>query len=85
MAKQATEVKSHIFGRDVRAVEMTAEDCADYGALSQLGINLPQGFVRDQIRAMGLDGMAMDDNQGLITRVERGPPYRRNRGDHDRR
>jgi len=67
MAKQATEIMSHIFGRDVRSVQMSAEDCADYGALSQIGINLSQGFVRDQIRAMGLDGMGMDDNQGLIT------------------
>ena len=67
MAKQLTQVHSHIFGRDVRAVEMTAEDCADFGALSQIGVNLPTGFVRDQIRSMGLDGMAMDDNQGLIT------------------
>ena len=67
MAKKQTEVLSHVFGRDIRPLAMVAEDCADYGALAQIGINLPQGFVRDQIRSMGLDGMAMDDNQGLIT------------------
>lgn len=67
MAKKATEVLSHIYGRDIRSVVMAAEDCVDYGALAQIGINLPQGFIRDQISAMGLDGMAMDDNQGLIT------------------
>ena len=61
MAKKQTEVISHVFGRDVRPLAMVAEDCVDYGALSQVGINLPQGFVRDQIRSMGLDGMAMDD------------------------
>ena len=67
MAKKQTEVLSHVFGRNVRSLEMAAEDCADYGALAQIGINLPPGFVRDQIRSMGLDGMAMDDAQGLIT------------------
>ena len=67
MAKKQTEVLSHVFGRNIRPLEMVAEDCADYGALAQIGINLPQGFVRDQIRSMGLDGMAMDDAQGLIT------------------
>lgn len=67
MAKKQTEVASHIFGRDIRPLAMAAEDCADYGALSQIGINLPAGFVRDQIQSMGLDGMAMDDAQGLIT------------------
>lgn len=67
MAKKQTEVISHVFGRDVRPLAMVAEDCVDYGALSQVGINLPQGFVRDQIRSMGLDGMAMDDAQGPVT------------------
>lgn len=67
MAKSATEVQSHIYGRDIRPLAMTAEDCADYRALAQLGINLPSGFVRDQVRAMGLDGVGLDDNQGLVT------------------
>ena len=67
MAKKQTEVASHIYGRDIRPLAMVAEDCVEYGALAQIGINLPQGFVRDQIRSMGLDGMAMDDAQGLIT------------------
>lgn len=66
MAK-ASQVHSHIFGRDIQPVTMTAEDCADYGALSQIGINLTPSFIRDQIRGMGLDGMAMDDTQGLVT------------------
>lgn len=67
MAKKQTEVLSHVYGRDVRPVAMVAEDCVDYRALSQIGINLPPGFVRDQIQAMGLDGLAMDDAQGLVT------------------
>lgn len=62
MAKHQTEVRSHIFGRDVRPLEMAAEDCADYAALSQLGINIPPGVVRDMVR-----NMAMDDTQGLVT------------------
>lgn len=67
MAKNATEVRSHLLGRDVRPIEMAAADCADYRALSQIGINLSPNFVRDQIQAMGLDGLGMDDAQGLVT------------------
>ncbi len=66
MTKIASTVHSHIFGRDVRAMQMTAEDCADYRALSQVGINLPSEFIAQQVSDM-LKGMAMDDNQGLIT------------------
>jgi hypothetical protein len=66
--KKATQVHSHIFGRDVRAVEMTAEDCADFVALSQIGVTLPPEFVSTQIRHM-MDGatFAQDDTQGLVT------------------
>lgn len=66
MAKQASTVHSHIFGRDVRPVQMTAEDCADFTQLSQLGIGLPAPFVREQMGNL-LSGAAMDDTQGLIT------------------
>lgn len=67
MANQASQVHSHIFGRDISPVAMAAEDCADYGALSKLGINFPPDFVRSQMRNMEVGGMAMDDAQGLIT------------------
>lgn len=66
MAKQASTVHSHIFGRDVRPVQMTAEDCADFAQLSQLGIGLSAPFVREQMGNL-LSGAAMDDTQGLIT------------------
>lgn len=69
MAKHATEVRSHIYGRDVRPVAMAAEDCAQFNALNRIGINLSNAFVVEQIRSMGLDGMAMDDTQGLVTGV----------------
>lgn len=67
MAK-ASQVHSHIFGRDVRPVEMAAEDCRDFGALAQMGINMPAEFVETQMRHM-FDGasFAQDDTQGLIT------------------
>lgn len=67
MAK-ASQVHSHIFGRDVRSVEMAAEDCRDFGALAQMGINMPAEFVETQMRHM-FDGasFAQDDTQGLIT------------------
>ncbi len=64
--KKATQVHSHVFGANVSAVQMTAEDCADYRDLAQIGVNFPAGFVQDQMRDM-LTGMAMDDTQGLIT------------------
>lgn len=76
MAKQASQVHSHIFGRNVRSLEMAAEDCANFGALSQIGINLSPEFVRGQIQSMGLDGMAMDDTQGLITSASISNPVR---------
>jgi hypothetical protein len=64
--RKASEVHSHIFGRDIRAVQMSAEDCLDFGALAQIGINLSPGFVNGQMADM-LAGAAMDDTQGLIT------------------
>lgn len=67
MAKKQTEIRSHQYGRDIRPMAMTAEDCAQYAALSQVGIGLSPSFIRDQIAHMGLDGMAMDDAQGLVT------------------
>jgi hypothetical protein len=66
MAKQ-TEIKSHLFGRDVRPLAMSAQDCAQFADLSRIGIHLPPEFVRSQIASLGLDSMAMDDNQGLVT------------------
>jgi len=67
MAKPSL-VHSHIFGRDVRPVEMSAEDCADFTQLSQLGINMSSGFVREQAaHLLGGATFGLDDNQGLIT------------------
>lgn len=67
MAK-ASHVHSHIFGRDVRPVSMTAEDCADFAQLSQLGVNLSNGFVQEQMRhLLGGAEFAADDTQGLVT------------------
>lgn len=65
--KKATEVRQHIFGRDVRPVEMSAQDCADFADLTRLGIDISPSFIRSQMRDM-LDGAsAMDDTQPLIT------------------
>lgn len=64
--KKATEIRSHVFGRDVRPVVMSAQDCADFGAMDAIGVNIPASFVDTQMRHM-LDGTAMDDTQGGIT------------------
>lgn len=66
MAK-LSQVHSQILGRDVRPMALTAEDCAEFGALSQLGIGLSDNFVRSQIADLQIAGMAMDDTQGLVT------------------
>lgn len=55
----ATKELSYIPPRDVRPVEMTAEDVQDFGLLSQLGINLnPQHLAK--MAAFGMDGFGMD-------------------------
>lgn len=64
--KRASVVHSHLFGDQVRPLAMAAEDCADFGDLAKIGINLPPQFVQGQIADM-LAGAAMDDTQGLIT------------------
>jgi len=54
--------RSHLSPRQVGAVQMTADDVADYAALSDLGINLPNR----QVRAMA--AYAMDSgNQADVT------------------
>ena len=65
MAKPSI-VHSHIFGADVRPVEMTAADCAEFGDLQRLGIGFDGSFVTEQ-RGNMLAGAAMDDLQGLVT------------------
>lgn len=65
MAKPSI-VHSHILGRDVRPLNMSAEDCADFAQLESLGINLTPSFVREQVQYL-VGGMAMDDTQGLVT------------------
>ena len=58
---QPTKILSHIPARRVRPVEMTAEDVADYGALSALGINIPSAQLAQMMK------FAMDDQQGGLT------------------
>jgi len=58
---QMSKEHSHFGPRDVRPVVMTAEDVADYAALSKIGIN----FSRQQLVQMA--NFAMDDQQGGIT------------------
>lgn len=70
MAKKATKVRSHIYGSQVRPLVMAAQDCADYAALSDMGINLTPSFIRDMVQHLGIEpGMMFgaDDTQGLVT------------------
>lgn len=70
---KATPVQSHIFGADVRPMEMAATDCASYSELARVGINIDPAFLREQVHNM-MDGaigvgevFGADDTQGLIT------------------
>lgn len=51
-----TSVHSHIPGRDVRPLNMTAEDVRDHAALALLGIGVDERFIR-----AAMDGIGMDD------------------------
>ena len=61
MQQQPSKILSHVAPRDVRPVVMTAEDVADYAALSTIGINIP----RTELAKMAQ--YAMDDQQGGLT------------------
>lgn len=69
MAKHQTEIRSHLFGSQVRTLTVAAEDsaefCSQYGDLSAFGIHIAPDFLRDQIQNLGVAGM--DDTQGLVT------------------
>jgi hypothetical protein len=56
-----TKEHSYIAPRNVGPVAMSADDVADYAALSQIGINLPRNLVKR------MASFAMDDQQGGIT------------------
>lgn len=58
--------RSHIPGRKVKPLAFTAEDCAEYLKLSDLGINFNEREIRQMASAMAQD-MAMDDQQSGIT------------------
>jgi len=54
--------KSYIGPRQVRPLNMSAQDVADFGALSGIGITITESQVNRMVQAM-----AMDDQQGGIT------------------
>jgi len=65
-------IHSAIIGRDVRPFAMDAAQVAaltmgDVADLRRIGIDIPARRVADMIAHMGIDGMAMDDNQALVT------------------
>jgi hypothetical protein len=64
----ATKEHSHIAPRDVRSVVMTAEDCAEFSALSDMGITVTPKMVA------ALHQFAQDDQQGLVTQASIGTP-----------
>ena len=65
---------SHIDGRNVRPLVMTADQVDAYSELSQLGINFSPRIVSKMQTAMQDAGFAMDDTQGLITTANVGTP-----------
>lgn len=63
MRTQST-VHSHVSGRNIKPLVLTAEDCADVRQLARIGLDLSTQFVQDAARDIGF---AMDDTQGLVT------------------
>ncbi len=69
MRKEASRVRSHLFGAAIMAagpLAYSAQDCSDTAQLADLGINLPASFLAQQYSDM-IAGTAMDDTQGLQT------------------
>jgi hypothetical protein len=69
---------SHIAARDVRKLNLTAEDAAnlsmsDVAAFAKMGIGIPSKMVT-AMHALAMDGFGMDDNQGLTTQASIGTP-----------
>jgi hypothetical protein len=53
--KRASQVHSHIAGRDVRPLVMTADDVRNYAALSGIGINLSDRLIGEMMDGIGMD------------------------------
>lgn len=65
-------IHSVLEARNVRPLAMDAKQIAamtmdDVAALAKIGINLPARRVAGMIQNMDIEGMAMDDTQGLVT------------------
>lgn len=62
-------IRTSIDARDVAPIvlQKTAEDCADYRALADIGIVFPDAGLRDMMDAQRRVGVGMDDLQGTIT------------------
>lgn len=72
MAK-VSKVHSHLFGQQVRPMAWTADNCEQYADLARLGIHISPEFVQSQMDDL-LNGVGMDDLQGLITTASIGVP-----------
>lgn len=68
-----SKIHSHIAGRNVRPMTMTAEDCADVQALARIGVNFDEDFLAGQVRDI-YAGSGMDDVAGLVTTASIGTP-----------
>lgn len=52
-----SQIHSHIFGRNIKPLKMTAEDCADFEQLAKLGICLDAKSLEQQAVNFGLDAL----------------------------
>ena len=69
MAKNLSQVHSHIGPRNVRPMEMTMDQVEGYQALARIGINISPAQAAQMAQAY-----AMDDAQGLLTTATIGTP-----------
>jgi len=69
----ATRELSYIAPRDVRAIQMTAEDVADWALLSNVGISFGKNPAEARQNLITMAQHAMD-SQGLVTQASIGVP-----------
>lgn len=71
MQLQKTQVHASISPRNSAQLKMSAEDCANYGMLSKIGVHITKNFVEDTGK---FHSYGMDDQQGLVTTPSIGVP-----------
>jgi len=65
-AKDVSPIHSHRTGRNWKPIEVSAQDVADYAALSQIGIGFDHAYIAEIVNTLRM-GAAMDSNDVGLT------------------